>query len=187
MRARFGEFVLDGAERQLLRAGTPVALEPKVFDCIALLVRQAGRLATVERLRAELWPEVHVGPGALRRVINEARKALGDCGDAQALIRTRKGVGYVFTAEVEQSGAPVGAAPRVEHPAARWPFVGRAHELASLQERITAVHGAVPGGLCFVSGEAGAGKSSLLAALRKNAAGRWLRGNCAAPEGLPAF
>ena len=188
MKARFGEFVLDGAERQLLRAGSPVALEPKVFDCIELLVKHAGRLTTVERLRAELWPDVHVGPGALRRIINEARKALGDRGDEQALIRTRKGLGYVFTAEVVRDGALASTPP--PQPAASaapasWPFVGRSHELGLLRERASA---ASLGGLCFIAGEAGAGKSTLLAALRKDrTAGRWLSGQCAAPEGLPAF
>ena len=188
MKARFAEFVLDDAERQLLRAGTPVALEPKVFDCIALLVRQAGRLTTVERLRAELWPDVHVGPGALRRIINEARKALGDRGDAQALIRTRKGLGYVFTAEVVRDGALGGlsSAQREQAAPVTWPFVGRGHELALLRERLAAVG---QGGLCFLAGEAGAGKTTLLAALRKTrtAPGLWLWGQCAAPEGLPAF
>jgi DNA-binding winged helix-turn-helix (wHTH) protein len=188
MKARFGEFMLDGAERQLLRAGSPVALEPKVFDCIELLVKHAGRLTTVERLRAELWPDVHVGPGALRRIINEARKALGDRGDEQALIRTRKGLGYVFTAEVVRDGALASTPPPQPTAGAAppsWPFVGRSHELALLRERASA---AGQGGLCFIAGEAGAGKSTLLAALRKDrAAGRWLSGQCAAPEGLPAF
>ncbi|HMI90565.1 MAG TPA: AAA family ATPase, partial [Polyangiales bacterium] len=171
----------------LLRAGTPVALEPKVFDCIELLVKQAGRLTTVERLRAELWPDVHVGPGALRRIINEARKALGDRGDAQALIRTRKGLGYVFTADVERDGALAStppAPPATISAASSWPFVGRSHELGLLRERLSAGQG----GLCLIAGEAGAGKSTLLAALRKSSAnGRWLSGQCAAPEGLPAF
>ena len=184
MRTRFGDFELDGGERLLLRAGEPVELEPKVFDCIELLVRHAGRLTPADRLRTTLWPDVHVGPGALRRVIAEARKALGDRGSAQALIRTRKGLGYVFTAEVEHEGTP--ALSRVPQPqqgsAIAWPFVGRAAELDALRAPLR------QGGLCFVSGEAGAGKSTLLSALRGSSQdAHWLVGQCAAPEGLPAF
>src|SRR5262245_18538910 len=187
MKARFGEFVLDGAERVLLRAGKPVALEPKVFDCIELLVSQAGRLTTKERVRATLWPDVHVGPGALRRVINEARKALSDRGDAQALIRTRKGLGYVFVAEVEREDAAGPLTASVAPPAPQvWPFVGRARELSQLSERLAALG---QGWLCFVSGEAGAGKSALLSQLklRANPELRWLVGQCQAAEGVPAF
>ena len=186
--------MLDGADRQLLRAGAPVAIEPKVYDCLELLVKQAGRLTTVEHLRAELWPDVHVGPGALRRIINEVRKALGDRGDAQALIRTRKGLGYVFTAEVERDGAALtaltarAALSGTRTATAVWPFVGRERELGLLRERLAAPGTLGSGGLCFVAGEAGAGKSTLLAALRSaSPAGRWLLGQCAAPEGLPAF
>jgi len=184
MRSRFGEFVLDSAERVLLRSGKPVELEPKVFDCIELLVSQAGRLTTKERVQDALWPDVRVGPGALRRVINEARRALGDRGDAQALIRTRKGVGYVFVATVEQDVAQT-VPSRVTSAAPGWPFVGRARELSLLLERL----GSAAPGLCLLSAEAGAGKSTLLARLRAQAPvrGRWLTGRCQAAEGVPAF
>src|SRR5262245_6835385 len=188
MRARFGEFVLDGVERVLLRGGKPVALEPKVFDCIALLVSQAGRLTTKQHVQQALWPDVHVGPGALRRVINEARKALDDRGDEQALIRTRKGLGYVFVAQVERDDAtaPAPAVPLAAAAPAPWPFVGRERELSLLLERLAP---SPAGGLCFLSGEAGAGKSTLLAQLKQRAGqrSRWLSGHCQAAEGVPAF
>lgn len=189
MRARFGEFVLDGVERVLLRGGKPVALEPKVFDCIALLVSQAGRLTTKQHVQQALWPDVHVGPGALRRVINQARKALDDRGDEQALIRTRKGLGYVFVAQVERDDAAVPSVPPPLAPGAPapWPFVGRERELSLLLERLGPARA---GSVCFVSGEAGAGKSSLLAQLKQRSAqrgGRWLAGHCQAAEGVPAF
>src|SRR4051812_13532679 len=102
VRLHFGEFVLDRGERVLVRGGIEQALEPKVFDCLALLVAHAGKLTSMEHLRATLWPDVSVGEGALRRVINEARKALGDTGTEQSLIRTRKGVGYVFVGDVRE-------------------------------------------------------------------------------------
>jgi DNA-binding response OmpR family regulator len=77
-RLRFGEFVLDCENRLLLRRGTLVILDRKVFDCLELLVSRAGRLTTSERLYSRLWPDVHVGPGALRKIINAVRKTLGD-------------------------------------------------------------------------------------------------------------
>lgn len=184
MRVRLGDFVLDRTQRVLLRGGAEVALEPKVFDCLDLLVSEAGKLVSMERLRAGLWPGVHVGEGALRRIINELRKALGDTGSAQAMIRTRKGLGYVFVGEV----TPEPAARRSVAPEAppAWPFVGRERELKALRDFLASADG---GRLCFVSGEAGAGKSSLLARIEaeRPAEGRWLSGHCQATLGLPAF
>ncbi|MET0390449.1 MAG: AAA family ATPase [Polyangiales bacterium] len=175
MRLRFDEFVLDGAERTLRRGASAVPLEPKVFDCLALLASQAGKLVTVERLHAALWPNVHVGGGALRRVINEVRKALGDSGRAQAAIVTRKRLGYLFAWPVERDVVGVEAtAPAHE----AWPFVGRARELSSLR---------AAAGLCFVSGEAGAGKSTLLGQLAAIGGGRWLWGPCDPTAGAPAL
>ena len=94
MRLCFGEHVLDTTQRVLLRGGSEVALEPKVLGCIELLVSEPGKLITPARMRDALWPGVHVADGALRRTINEARKALGDSGQRQNVIRTRKGLGY---------------------------------------------------------------------------------------------
>ena len=125
VRVRFGEFILDREQRVLLNRGIEQALEPKVFECLALLVSQAGKLTSMAQLRSQLWPDVSVADGALRRVINETRKALGDTGTEQAKIRTRKGVGYVFVAPVSVDAPPqLEAAARVPQ---SWPFVGREH------------------------------------------------------------
>ena len=184
VRARFGDFVLDGSDRVLQRGNAEVSLEPKVFDCLEFLVTRPGKLASVTELRQKLWPDAHVGEGALRRIINDLRRALGDTGAGQAMIRTRKGLGYVFVAQVELvTDLP---APQATEPSAgQWPFVGRERELAELQRWLSET----PGGLCFVSGDAGAGKSSLLARLRaKDAAGaRWVLGNCHAGLDQPAL
>ena len=106
----FGSFVLDTRNRLLLLDGVAIQIEPKVYDCICILAARAGELITTQDLRDALWPSVHVGPGALRRIIAEARKALDRSADAPSLIHTRKKVGYVFMARVE--------AERVSHAAA---------------------------------------------------------------------
>jgi DNA-binding winged helix-turn-helix (wHTH) protein len=179
MRLCFGEHVLDTAQRVLSRGGVELALEPKVFGCIELLASEPGKLITTARMRQTLWPGVHVADGALRRTINEARKALGDSGERQTVIRTRKGVGYVFLLEVAQDAA----VPDTSSSA--WPFVGRERELARLGDWLARK----TGGLCFISAEAGGGKSSLLArlALERGSSTRWLVGRCRATLGLPAF
>jgi DNA-binding winged helix-turn-helix (wHTH) protein len=184
MRLRFGEFVLDPDARTLQRARVEVPVEPLVFDCIELLARQPGVLVRMEDFRARLWPTVHVAAGALRRVINEARRVLGDSGEAQALIRTRKGLGYVFVGVVSVEHT-THAADRYD-PLRAWPFVGRANELELL---LRWVGEAGPGGVCLVGGEAGVGKSRLIARLQRDAArcGTWLSGQCHAAPEQPAF
>lgn len=178
MKLRFGEFVLDTGARALTRAGSRVTLEPQVYSCIELLARQAGVLTSTEQLHAVLWPGVSVGSGSLRRTIREARKALGDDGSSQVVIRTRKGLGYEFVLEVIDDS-------RSRTSRAGWPFVGRERELRFLREWLATPHA---GGLCFVSGEAGAGKSSLLAQLSAASAERcWLTGRCHSALGQPAF
>jgi DNA-binding winged helix-turn-helix (wHTH) protein len=186
VRARFGDFVLDGSDRVLQRGQAEVPLEPKVFDCLEFLVTRPGKLASVAELRQKLWPDAHVGEGALRRIINDLRRALGDTGAGQAMIRTRKGLGYVFVAPVELvTDLPVPPSHEMEAPSGQWPFVGRERELEQLRRWLAETSG----GLCFISGDAGAGKSSLLARLRAKDAGgaRWVLGNCHAGLDQPAL
>ena len=122
---------MDGSDRVLSRGQAEVPLEPKVFDCLEFLVTRPGKLASVLELRQKLWPDAHVGEGALRRIINDLRRALGDTGSGQAMIRTRKGLGYVFVAPVELvTELPLRAA---ETPSSQWPFVGRERELEQLR------------------------------------------------------
>ncbi|HMJ12970.1 MAG TPA: AAA family ATPase [Polyangiaceae bacterium] len=184
--AHFGKFTINPVSRVLLCDGSAVAVEPKVFECIELLVSHAGELVTREQLLRALWPDVHVGDAALRRVIVQARKVLGDRGNAQALIRTRKKLGYVFVGTVVRE--PIQSRFASTATAPSWPFVGRELELAELRQAMTASNGA--GAFCFVTGEAGTGKSTLLSQLRKSVLPgnrAWLIGHCQAGSGVPAF
>jgi DNA-binding winged helix-turn-helix (wHTH) protein len=128
MRLRFGEFELDTIARRFWRGAVELVVEPKVFDCLALLISEAGQLVRTEVVRAALWPGVHVGDGALRRIINEARKALGDTAGAKTMIHTKRGLGYVFVPEVTRTSEH-----RLTPAASGWPFVGRDRELGKLR------------------------------------------------------
>ena len=59
-RLAFGPFELDPAERQLFRGGRPVALAPRSFDLLAVLVARAGHLVTKGELLERAWPGVVV-------------------------------------------------------------------------------------------------------------------------------
>src|SRR5271168_2363952 len=98
----FGDFVLRGAERQLLRQGTPVPLAPKVFDTLQVLLENSGHLVEKDKFMRQLWPDTFVGEDALARNISILRKALGESSDSQSFIATVPTRGYRFVAPVQK-------------------------------------------------------------------------------------
>jgi pimeloyl-ACP methyl ester carboxylesterase/DNA-binding winged helix-turn-helix (wHTH) protein len=89
--------VLDPGRRELRRAGRLVSVEPQVFDLIVFLIRNRERVVSKDDLIAGVWEGRIVSDSTLASRINAARRALGDSGEAQRLIRTaaRKGVRFV--------------------------------------------------------------------------------------------
>lgn len=105
MRYEFGGHSLDVDRRELRLAGKHVAIEPQVFDLIVYLVRNRKRVVTRDDLIAEVWGGRTVSDSAVTTRINAARRALGDSGAAQTVIRTIARKGVRFVAEVrEDSG-----------------------------------------------------------------------------------
>ncbi|MFP4327196.1 MAG: winged helix-turn-helix domain-containing tetratricopeptide repeat protein [Paracoccaceae bacterium] len=91
---RFGPFEIDFDRFELRREGTPVAVEPRTFDLLALLARNRGRTVTRDEIFREIWPGRVVSDAALSSQIRAARKALGDDGKRQAIIATVHGRGF---------------------------------------------------------------------------------------------
>jgi len=102
----FGEHVLDVERRELRRGGDPVAVEPQVFDLIVYLVQNRDRVVTKDELLDAVWGGRIVSESALTARINAVRRAVGDSGEAQAVIRTIQRRGFRFIAEVREEGAP---------------------------------------------------------------------------------
>jgi DNA-binding winged helix-turn-helix (wHTH) protein len=90
---RFGEFELDPGARELRRSGTALPLQPKVFDLLLHLVRNRYRTVGRDELLRVVWPGVRVTPASVSRALKGARRALGDDGTRQALLRTVPGAG----------------------------------------------------------------------------------------------
>src|SRR6185503_7712358 len=97
---KFGSFLLDQGERTLLNGEEHVSLTPKVFDILVVLVENAGRLVTKERLLEEVWPETFVEEANLSVNIATLRKALGTDQGKQQYIETISKRGYRFAANV---------------------------------------------------------------------------------------
>ena len=94
MQFRFADHVLDVERRELRRRGEPIALEPQVFDLLVYLIRNRDRVVTKDDLLASVWGGRIVSESTLTSRINAARKAVGDSGEAQRLIRTVAPQGY---------------------------------------------------------------------------------------------
>jgi DNA-binding winged helix-turn-helix (wHTH) protein len=103
VRFRFAEFVLSPRQRLLLRNGTPVALIPKYFDLLHLLVRRRLDAVSKQDIFAEIWSDVVVTDGALSQAVRTLRRALGDDSREPRFIRTVARHGYQFVwAEVHE-------------------------------------------------------------------------------------
>ena len=100
MQFRFAGHVLDVTRRELRRDGQPVSVEPQVFDLLVYLIRNRDRVVTKDDLLDSVWGGRVVSESTLTSRINAARKAVGDSGEAQRLIRTMPRKGLRFIAEV---------------------------------------------------------------------------------------
>src|SRR5262249_21477545 len=96
----FGQYELDTRVYELRRAGAVRPVEPQVFDVLVYLVRNRDRVVSKEELLENLWPDRFVSETTLTSRLKEARKAVGDSGEKQSVIRTQRGRGYRFVATV---------------------------------------------------------------------------------------
>ncbi|MFI5316448.1 MAG: ATP-binding protein [Myxococcota bacterium] len=159
----FGPFRLDLLRGELVRAGELVSLAPKPLALLGYLAAHRDRAVPKQELRREVWPDVFVSEAALASALKDLRRALGDDGARQGVIRTLRRRGYRFVAKVgdapsDRRAGGTGARPERRK---RPPFVARGRELKSL---IGWASQAVRGRprVVIISGEAGAGKTRLL-------------------------
>jgi TolB-like protein/cytochrome c-type biogenesis protein CcmH/NrfG len=93
----FAGCVLDGDKREFTRHSEPVAMEPQVFDLLLYLLQNRDRVVSRDDLIASVWNGRIVSESTLSTRITAARKAVGDTGEDQILIKTypRKGIRFV--------------------------------------------------------------------------------------------
>ncbi len=112
MQFLFANHVLDTDRRELRRGSKQIAVEPQVFDLLVYLVRNRDRVVSKDDLIASVWGGRVVSDSTLTSRINAARKALGDSGENQKLIRTfaRKGLRFVGAVLTQVNGVDPGHA-----------------------------------------------------------------------------
>ncbi len=102
---QFAEFEIDLDKFELRRNGTPGHIEPRVFDLLVLLAKNPGRIITRDELIEELWKGRIVSDATISTTIKSARKALDDSGEEQKYIKTIRGRGITFNADVQFRGS----------------------------------------------------------------------------------
>ena len=96
----FGPFRVDPREHLLLRDGEALALTPKAFETLLVLIQNNGHLMLKDELMKALWPDSFVEEVNLSQNISVLRRVLGDTAQASRYIVTVPGKGYRFVGEV---------------------------------------------------------------------------------------
>ncbi len=105
MQLAFGDYVLDAERRELSRSADQIAIEPQVFDVLLYLARNRDRVVTKDDLIAAVWGGRIVSEATLTSRINAARKAVGDSGEQQTVIKTYPRRGFRFVASLNTQTA----------------------------------------------------------------------------------
>ena len=162
----FDRYRLDERERQLLLGTRVVALPPKLFDLLAVLVRNPGRLLQKQELLDEVWAGVAVEEGSLTRAISSLRSVIGTMADGQDYIETVPKRGYRFASPVQEASTDDSSATRsgLAMPSsladAGIDFVGREAELAEMHDVWRRAKSGLHQ-LLLIAGEPGIGKTRL--------------------------
>jgi DNA-binding winged helix-turn-helix (wHTH) protein/pimeloyl-ACP methyl ester carboxylesterase len=102
---RFGHYELNFNDRQLRECGLEVRVEPRAFDVLCYLAVNRDRVVDKQELLQSVWPDGYVTEAALTTALRTARRAVGDTGSRQEIIRTHYGRGYQFVAPAEPRSA----------------------------------------------------------------------------------
>jgi eukaryotic-like serine/threonine-protein kinase len=96
----FGPFRVDPEQRLLLRDEQPIAISPKTFDLLLVLLEHNGQVVLKDDLMKTLWPDTFVEESNLGQHVFQLRKALGDRSQDSSYIVTVPGRGYRFAPKV---------------------------------------------------------------------------------------
>jgi TolB-like protein/DNA-binding winged helix-turn-helix (wHTH) protein/Flp pilus assembly protein TadD len=111
----FGEFRVDPQNRLLHKGEKPIALTPKAFEVLLLLLQHSGEVVAKDELIQAVWPDSFVEDSNLTQTVFMLRKALGETS-SQRYILTVQGRGYRFAPEVKTLSARDHGQGTISHP-----------------------------------------------------------------------
>jgi DNA-binding response OmpR family regulator len=93
------DLAIDTAARKVLRAGEPIALQPREYALLEYLARRTGQIVTRGEIEEHIYAgEVEPMSNAVDSAICALRRKLAESNPAP-LIHTRRGLGYELAAE----------------------------------------------------------------------------------------
>jgi TolB-like protein len=101
----FGDYAPDPDRRELTRNAEAIAIGPQVFDLLLFLVRNRDHVVSKDDILQAVWGGRIVSESTLTSHINAVRKAIGDSGGEQRLIRTVARKGFRFVGDVSEAAA----------------------------------------------------------------------------------
>ncbi len=103
---RVSQYEINTTQFTFSDSGKMVPVEPKVFDVIVYLLNHRNTVISRDELFAQIWANREVTDTTLSNHIKSARKLFGDSGELQSVIKTIRGRGYQFVADVEEVAQP---------------------------------------------------------------------------------
>ncbi len=120
---RFGAYRIDLSQRTLFRDDAPVAMTPRAFDVLAVLVGNAGHIVSKDDLMQAVWGKTIVEEGTLNWQVHALRQKLAEGSNGVAYIETVPKRGYRFVAQVVpavEAGTTMGTGANARPSRRRW-------------------------------------------------------------------
>ena len=108
MRYLFEEYAFDTELCELRRGSRIVSMTPQVFNLLHHLICNRSRVVSRDELMKVVWNSRIVSDMALTTRMNAARRAIGDSGAEQRLIKTLPRKGFRFVGSVQEAHWPAG-------------------------------------------------------------------------------
>jgi len=103
MNFEFGDFSVDTNRLELKQADEVIALQPQVFALLVFMLENADRVVSKDEIIDVVWQGRIVSDGTLNARINALRRALGDDGVSQSVIKTFPRQGFRFVAMLDEA------------------------------------------------------------------------------------
>lgn len=171
----FDSFSLDLVNECLWRGSEEIKIRPKAFAVLNYLLNRSGQLVTKEELLNAVWPETFVGDAVLKVTVRQLREVLDDDPKSPRFIETSHRRGYRFIGEIAAARqqtlqqTPQPDTSLQDYSGAFMIYtgvVGREQALGRMQRWLRRMLGGQRQ-VCFITGEAGIGKTALVDAFAR--------------------
>lgn len=104
MNFSFGPFKVDTERLELSKDGSVIPLQPQAYALLVFLIENADRVVSKDEIIDTVLEGRIVGDGTLNSRINALRRALGDDGVTQSVIKTLPRQGFRFVGALSNEG-----------------------------------------------------------------------------------